>query len=1840
MRFRPSKQRGSRLRALIVPLSATLMSAGVIFAPAPATAAPNQDAFYTSFEEGEPQALPNRQAAPPSNFTGQVFATESLHSEVTKITGTGKSPSGEEASNAADGRAESKWLSFAPKGTLTYELAQPEKITEYRITSANDEPKRDPKDFKVQASNDGKTWVDVDAQTGVTWAQPTNTNRHSQKKFKLKAETDAYKFYRLDITATNGADIVQLSEFELINANRKNDELDEVVPMATGIKGGPRSSFTAKPRVGWTGVQSLGYAGQVIDDGDSSASNVVLETDVKVAPGAELSYKIFPELDGELTYASTHVAVDLLFDDGTTLSGSGARDIYGVAATPEAQGEGKTLYPDQWNSVKIDLAAVEGKTVKQVLLRYSQKDAKAGTPVGGFVDDIRIDVPKPLDTSDGLVSYVDTRRGTNSSGGYSRGNNFPAAAWPNGFNFITPFTDADTVGTLYSYQAHNNDENLPELQGIGFSHEPSIWMGDRNQFVVQPSTDSVPQGDVKQRALAFQHDNEVARPDYYGVTFENGIRAEATPTDHGGIFRFTFTGEEGSVIVDRGFGDSGLKVSDDGTVSGWVFGGSGWPGKTRMFVAGKFDAKPVAQGDTKGERKSAKYARFNTSATKTVELRVATSFISQDQAKKNLDFEVTGRSFDEVRGAVKNAWNERLGVITDVKGASEAQLVNLYSGLYRLNLYPNSQSENVGSADKPKYQYASPFRTTEGEATATETNAPIGDGKLYVNNGFWDTYRTAWPLYSMLYPGQLTNELVNGFVEHYRDGGWISRWSSPGYADLMTGTSSDVAFADAYIQGALTSEVALEAYDAALKNGTARPETSAVGRKGLERSPYLGYTDATTHQSASWGLEGFINDFGMAKMALKLADDPNTPKERVEQLREEARYFSFRANNFVEMYNPNAGVFTARHANGSWDNPDKKDWGGAYTEASGWTFAFHAPHNVDGLAALYGGRQGLNDELHEFLTEKERGDRAGMHEAREARDLRMGMLGLSNQIAHHIPYVAVEAGDASLGQEIIAEAQRHAFVGYDIGQGYPGDEDNGEFSAWYIFSALGFYPLQLGTGDFTIGTPMFDSAKVHMGDKTLTISAPGASQGKRYVAGVSHNGQALNDVVVDGDLIRSGGTLEFTMSDQPQTWGDKDLSEKLEVPQVLEDASGAPFGTLTSTNAVPLGALVDNDMRSAVTFPSESAELVWESKQGPMSLDGYTLTSAEGKDIGAPEHWKLEGSMDGDTWTTIDERANQTFPFGTQLRPFFVDGQQQAKARSAADDPAQPAFTHFRLTISSAEKTRLGLAEIELFAKPANAKGIELQPADDLRVRAGSELDGQIATLTGDAAGADTVVKVHFNDGSKPEDAALAKSGLGTWKVNAKHAFDKPGEYTATVTATAADGSVATAEVRVSVYRDDTLVGQMNNTCIGVPDVAAANCDGLNYGFIRDQLVESGFKLGETVELPEDVPNGDGMSFDLPDVKPGDPDNITGEGQTFTVNLGEGATRVAFVVTANEGNREGVFTLNFADGSTQEVPYKVGDWVGAAKKPIEGNTLVGSSNDRTSGTKIEGQKKFTAMYVTDPVELHAPVALYKGDGGKPKQVVSITMPKEKNASNGKWARTHLFAVASDGDRSKLEALTVKSGEDLEATAGEPLSAELAVVTGGRSANGAKAYVNWGDGSDVVEADVADGKVKGTHTFAKPGTYRVWVTVDDGETTQSVSLTVEVTDKPATIEKIVVTSPPRKTTYEQSNDLDLTGLVVSAQWSDGQFTEIPAEELKVTGYDKSKPGTQTLTVTWTKDGKTFKATFDVVVKPQPERGGPVPNPVDPDAPGDPSPGTPAPEGPSLPAPRPGMPRTGA
>ncbi|WP_369372919.1 GH92 family glycosyl hydrolase [Promicromonospora sp. Populi] len=1378
-----------------------------------------QGNFATSFEEGDPAPLEStpaeRNGAPWQENVGEfvVGLPGSVLGQVGEVTASGENLPNEGAANIADASSATKWLTFARTGWVTYEMTEPTVISAYALTSANDFADRDPQAWTLQGSTDGETWETVDERSGAEFAE-----RFEQQIFELAETTAPYTWYRLDVTQNGGAGIVQLADWDL---SADLDEQPTAQPMTTAVGSGPTTvSFTNKTGVGFTGTQSLRYDGGHLADGAAHATNVLYDdVNVRVRTGTRLSWKIFPELINDLQYPSTFAAVDLRFTDGTYLSDLGARDAHGTAATPAGQGAGKILYADQWNSVRVDLPrAARGKTIDQVLLGYNNDGGAAGTRFAGWLDDVAVEADSEEIDDSSLTNYVDTRRGTLSSGSFSRGNNVPATAVPNGFNFWTPLTNASSQSWLYEYQAANDDQNRPVLQGIGISHEPSPWMGDRNQLAFQPATGAdVPDAGLTARGLAFDHADETARPDYYGVTFADGIKTEVTPTDHAAVLRFSFPretpGDVGHVLVDRVAGSSALSFdAATGTLSGWVENGSGLSvGRTRMYVSGTFDRAPSSVGEAAGNRAGARYATFDTSGDRTVELRVATSFISLVQARANLDLEVTGRSFSKVQRAAEREWNDRLGVI-ETEGGSEAELVTLYSNLYRLNLYPNSQFENTGTARRPVYQYASPVTAPTGAATDTETNAEIVDGKIYVNNGFWDTYRTAWPAYSLLYP-DIAAELVDGFVQQYRDGGWVARWSSPGYADLMTGTSSDVAFADAYLKGSLPTDVALDAYDAALKNGTVAPPNEAVGRKGLQASPFLGFTPEETHESVSWGLEGLINDFGIGNMAAALAEDRRTPRDRRETLREESEYFLERATHYGELFDPAVDFFQPRHADGEFLNAPEDynplTWGGGYTETSGWNFAFHAPQDPRGLGNLYGGQEGLEAKLDTFFATPEDATHTGgyggvIHEMREARDIRLGQWGMSNQVSHHIPWLYDAAGAPSKTQEIVREVTRRLFVGSEIGQGYPGDEDNGEMSSWWIFAALGFYPLQVGSDQYAIGSPLFDKVTVDLPDGDLVINAKNNSVDNVYVQSLRVDGRTRTSTSLSQADLSGGARLDFVMGPEPSSWGTGEndappsLTEGDEPPTPARDATGT--GTVTVADGdgdTPSAGLVDNTSDSRTTFATGTPTVTWDGSGTAATVGTYTLTSGV-TGTAAPSAWRLEGSDDGETWTVLDERAGEEFRWALQTRTFQVE------------DPE--AYGQLRLVVTaSAGEGDLSLAELELLAE--QGEGDDALPlaeaTPDAQTRAANEAaageaedaatgitvwaapfcadgDSALRVLVDGAEGASVQVTSDF--GSKTQ------RGSGELVFEAGSAQLGTGAVTAVVTATV-DGQKATETV-------------------------------------------------------------------------------------------------------------------------------------------------------------------------------------------------------------------------------------------------------------------------------------------------------------------------------------------------------------------------------------------------------------------------------------------------------------
>ncbi|MER7889838.1 GH92 family glycosyl hydrolase [Micromonospora sp. NPDC094482] len=1671
-------------RSLSAATAAVLLPAGLLIAAplanaAPASAPPGN--FTSSFESADPRPAASTVEVGTdgkpvqANLSGSVTTLPgSLLGTVSAVTASAEYPPAEIAANLKDDNPSTKWLAFNPTGWVTYRLAEPSVVRRYALTSANDAPTRDPRDFVVQGSNDGSTWTDLDRRTGEKFGGRLATNVYSF------TNSTAYGYYRLNVTANSGDSILQLGDWNISDGSNVRPP---ATPMVSVVGAGPVGGYTTKPEAGFTGTAALRYAGGAEADGRSYATNKLFDVDIPVGPKTRLSYKIFPEFTGQdAQYPSTYAAVDLHFTDGSYLSRRSPVDQHGYPLPAAGQGASKVLYADQWNAVQTDVGAVaRGKTIDRILLAYDNPQATEKTRFQGWLDDIELTgEPAAIDGSS-RTNYVDTRRGTNSTGGFSRGNNLPITAVPNGFNFFTPVTDATSNSWEYQYHRSNNAANLPTLQGLAISHEPSPWMGDRNQMSVMPVAGDGPlTGPPAGRALAFSHADETARPDLYRVRLQNGLTAEMSPTDHAGIMRFTFPSGQatGSLVFYNGT----FTIGADGGFTGWVDNGSGLSaGRSRMFVSGAFDRAPKAS--------SATSATFDVSANQQVTMRIATSFLSVEQAHRNLDLEVTGKSFDQIHAAATAAWQDRLARV-EVRDATETQLVTLYSNLYRLNLYPNSQSENTGTAAAPRWQYASPVSAPTGTSTATHTGAKIVDGEIYVNNGFWDTYRTVWPAYALLYP-DVAAKISDGFVQHYRDGGWIARWSSPGYADLMTGTSANVALAQAYLTGVKLPDP-LAAYDAAVKDATVASGRGEVGRKGIETSLFLGYTPTTTGESVSWALEGFINDYGIGNMGAALAKDPATPKSERNRLKEESQYFLQRARNYVHLFDPETKLFQGRDAAGTFLAGDPLDWGGVYTETNGWNFAFTAQQDGKGLANLYGGQQALRDKLDQFFATPENADRPGgyggiIHEMLEARAVRMGQLGMSNQPSHHIPYMYDYAGAPARTQSLVREIMQRLYVGSEIGQGYLGDEDNGEMSSWHILSSLGIYPLQAGSSHWAIGSPQFTRMTVHRESGDIVVNAPNNSTKNVYVQGVKVNGKKQGTLSVDVSVLARGGTIDFQMGPDPSSWGTgkndgpPSLTKGDAAPKPLQDTTGPGLGTATATGGQDASKLFDDSSTTQLTFASATPQVSWAYRGGKQTPAYYSLTSGAG--AGDPADWRLQGSNDGVTWTTVDSRAGEVFAWRNQTRPFEIDR------------PGR--FAQFRLVVTkSVGAAQTNLAEVELLAGgdlDLGGGAITVTAADSVHATSGASVSVPLATVTGGTASGYQAT-IDWGDGSPTTPGTLTLSSRAVYSVSGTHTYATPGYHQASVTVTDGSGQGSTTVgVDVAYTPSSGLTAAFDTVCIGDEGIRAANCDAKSWAYSRAALAAAGVTQGQRHQVP-----GTARHFTLPAIPAGQPDNAAGNGQTIELDLPDDARSISFIGAGTQGNQDSTGTATFSDGSTASIPIQMSDWTlggNANGTPSYGNTVVAKAAYRLSGTSRDGAQPF--LFATTPYQIPAG-----------KTLVSVTLPAQTGdpASAG---RIHVFAIADDG--TPAPALATVAPKDQTATAGQVLSADLGSVTGGvPDPAGYHARVQWGDGTVPQDVTVgSSGVLSGQHTYPQAGTYTVRVTAWDTRSSSTASFTVTV-----------------------------------------------------------------------------------------------------------------------------------
>jgi predicted alpha-1,2-mannosidase len=1030
------------------------------------------------------------------------------------------------------------------------------------------------------------------------------------------------------------------------------------------IAGGPSEddAYSAKPGVGFTGLHSLHYQGE--SGGKQEAA--IFDVNLPVQADTQLSYLLFPCIvTNDLADPATYVAVDLIFDDGTRLSTTAAQDQHRIAANAQALGHSRTVYVNQWNRLAIDVGKVAaGKHIRHIVLMHNGPAAH----FEGFLDDLRIG-PAPNETFTRPSDYVNILRGTNSGFVFSRGNNVPAVTLPHGFNFWAPVTDAGS-DWMYQYQQRNDAHNRPRIEAFSLSHEPSPWMGDRQTFQIMPAavTSGAPSANREARALSFSHANEIAHAHDYKVTFDNGIVGEMTPTDHAAMLRFTFPGKRGQLVFDNRTNEGGITLDPSHrSFSGYSDVKSTLStGATRLFFYATVDQPVSESGRLTGEGRDdvTAWMGFDTSVHKTVNVRIATSLISLDQAKHNLELEITpDENFDQVREQAQATWDKQLGIV-QVQGASPGELATLYSNLYRMSMYPNSAFENTGTAAQPVYRYASPFSPAAGSNTATQTGARVVDGKVYVNNGFWDTYRTEWPAWALLMP-HFTGEMIDGFVQEYRDAGWIARWSSPGYADLMVGTSADVAFADAWLKGVHNFDVR-SFYQAALKDATVVSPLKGTGRKGLQRSIFNGYTDTGTKEGLSWSMDGYIADFAIGQLAQALATGNDAQDPYSALYAQDAAYFHNRAQNYINLFDADVGFFVGRKAQGDWrvskQDFDPLAWGGDYTETNAWNMAFHAPEDGAGLAALYGGRAALAAKLDQFFATPgvyhvgDYGD--PIHEMREAQAVRMGQYGHSNQPSHHIIYMYDYTGQPWKAQDKVRDVLSRLYLGSSIGQGYVGDEDNGEMSGWWLFSAMGFYPLRMGTPEYAIGAPYFPHMDITLENgKHIVINAPEVSDTNRYVQSLRVNGQPWNKLSLPHDLLAQGATLDFTMGPKPSTWGSDEQASLPSLtpsgkPSPLRDLAGAGQDQASSEPTIAdINALFDHTSDTEAALPAGHASVSWHFPS-PHVINMYTLTSAA--HAPAPSRWKLEASDDGQHWTELDARNGEHFPWARQTRSFGI----------------------------------------------------------------------------------------------------------------------------------------------------------------------------------------------------------------------------------------------------------------------------------------------------------------------------------------------------------------------------------------------------------------------------------------------------------------------------------------------------------------------------------------------------------------------------------------------------------
>lgn len=718
------------------------------------------------------------------------------------------------------------------------------------------------------------------------------------------------------------------------------------------------------------------------------------------------------------------------------------------------------------------------------------------------------------------VEWVNPLMGTQSKPELSNGNTYPAIGVPWGMNLWTPQTGKMGHGWAYQYDAD-------KIRGFKQTHQPSPWMNDYGAFALMPVT-----GKLKftedERASWFSHKAEISKPYYYSVYLADAnVTTEITPTERAAQFRFTFPRTDSAfVVVDALNRGSYIKIIPaERKIIGYTtrYARGPLPKNFKNYFVLVFNKDFNLAKTWKGNRlvkdsleiesdHSGAVIGFKTGAGEKVTARVASSFISFEQAELNLKRELATDNFEATKAKAKAVWNKMLGRIS-VEGGTVDQTRTFYSCFYRTLFFPNKLYE-VDAAGK--VMHWSPY------------NGKILPGYLFGGTGFWDTFRALYPFLNLVYP-DINKEMQEGLANAYKEGGWLPEWSSPGYANIMIGNNSASVVADAYIKG--LRGYAIETLWEALTHGANNEgPMDAVGRKGVRYYNELGYVpyDVKINENAARTLEYAYDDFAIYQLGKALGKPAS-----------EIDIYAKRSMNYKNLFDPASGLMRGKNADGTFQSPfNPFKWGDAFTEGNSWHYSWSVFQDIAGLAKLMGGNKKFVEKLDSvFMLPPVFDDTyygGVIHEIREMQIANMGQYAHGNQPIQHMIYLYNYGGAPWKAQYWVRETMNRMYAATP--DGYCGDEDNGQTSAWYVFSAMGFYPVTPAVNQYVLGAPLFKKVTLSLANgKKVVINAPANSDRNRYIQSLKVNGVVYEKNWLSHPALLQGAVLDFTMAPQPNT---------------------------------------------------------------------------------------------------------------------------------------------------------------------------------------------------------------------------------------------------------------------------------------------------------------------------------------------------------------------------------------------------------------------------------------------------------------------------------------------------------------------------------------------------------------------------------------------------------------------------------------------------------------------------------------------------------------------------------